>query len=125
MIETVCSAWFTFEYLIRLIVSPNKYVFIKGFSNMVDCIAVIPYYISLVNTLYRMDCEKQSSSLGFLRVVRLIRVFKLTKHSPGLQVLLLTFKASFGGLGLFLVALFVCMLLFSSTIYYAEVCFLR
>ena len=37
-----------------------------------------------------------------------------------LQVLVLTFKASLEGLGLFLVALFVSLLVFSSAIYYAE-----
>ena len=36
------------------------------------------------------------------------------------QVLVLTFKASLEGLGLFLVALFVSLLVFSSAIYYAE-----
>ena len=69
-----------------------------------------------------MSCEgaKSSASLSFLRVIRLVRVFKLTKHSVGLQVLVLTFKASLEGLGLFLVALFVSLLVFSSAIYYAE-----
>jgi len=37
-----------------------------------------------------------------------------------LQVLILTFKASLAGLGLFLVALLVCLLVYSSAIYYAE-----
>lgn len=36
------------------------------------------------------------------------------------QVLVLTFKASLEGLGLFLVALLVSLLVFSSAIYYAE-----
>ena len=36
------------------------------------------------------------------------------------QVLMLTFKASLEGLGLFLVALVVSLLVFSSAIYYAE-----
>jgi len=35
-------------------------------------------------------------------------------------VLILTFKASLEGLCLFLVALIVCLLVFSSAIYYAE-----
>ena len=37
-----------------------------------------------------------------------------------IQVLMMTFKASLEGLGLFLVALFVSILVFSSAIYYAE-----
>ena len=69
-----------------------------------------------------MSCSsaKSSASLAFLRVIRLVRIFKLTKHSVGLQVLLLTFKASLEGLGLFLIALLVCLLVFSSAVYYAE-----
>ena len=39
---------------------------------------------------------------------------------PTYQVLILTFKASLEGLCLFLVALVVCLLVFSSAIYYAE-----
>jgi hypothetical protein len=64
--------------------------------------------------------DSSGASLAFLRVFRLIRIFKLTKHSAGLQVLILTFKASIKGLCLFLVAMFVCILLFSSAIFYAE-----
>ena len=45
---------------------------------------------------------------------------QLTKHSAGLQVLLLTFRASLEGLALFGVALAVCILIFSSLVYYME-----
>ena len=122
IIETFCTVWFTFEVLVRFLVSPNKILFWKDFKNIIDVTAILPYYITLFNVLSTMSCEgaKSSASLAFLRVIRLVRVFKLTKHSVGLQVLVLTFKASLEGLGLFLVALFVCLLVFSSAIYYAE-----
>lgn len=122
VIETLCTAWFTLEVLIRIVVCPNKVAFIKDFKNLVDITAVIPYYVTLANILASMSCggAKSSASLAFLRVIRLIRIFKLTKHSAGLQVLLLTFKASVHGLLLFLVAIVVCILLFSSAIYFAE-----
>ncbi|CAH1783927.1 unnamed protein product [Owenia fusiformis] len=122
VIETMCTAWFTIEFIIRLISSPNKLKFWKDVKNLVDLTAVVPYYVTLINVIITMTCEssKTSSSLAFLRVIRLVRVFKLTKHSAGLQVLVLTFKASMGGLGLFVIALFVCTLVFSSTIYYME-----
>jgi len=122
IIETTCTAWFTFEAIIRFAACPSKVAFWKDFKNIVDVTAVIPYYVTLFNVLSSMSCEgaKSSASLSFLRVIRLVRVFKLTKHSVGLQVLVLTFKASLEGLGLFLVALFVSLLVFSSAIYYAE-----
>ncbi|XP_046332918.1 potassium voltage-gated channel subfamily A member 1-like [Haliotis rufescens] len=122
VLESICTAWFTVEVLIRIVVCPNKPQFFKDFKNLVDCTAIIPYYVTLSNVLTSMSCEdaKSSSSLSFLRVIRLVRVFKLTKHSAGLQVLILTFRASLQGLCLFLVAIVVCILLFSSAIYFAE-----
>ena len=122
IIETVCTAWFTFEVIVRYAVCPDKLLFWKDFKNVVDLAAVIPYYVTFFNVISTMSCAsaKSSASLSFLRVIRLVRVFKLTKHSAGLQVLMLTVKASMGGLGLFLVALVVCILVFSSAIYYVE-----
>lgn len=122
LIETICSAWFTFELVVRLISCPGKVAFFKDFKNLVDLTAVIPYYVTLFNVLSTMTCDsaKSSASLAFLRVFRLVRIFKLTKHSAGLQVLILTFKASIEGLCLFLVALTVCILVFSSAVYFAE-----
>ena len=122
VIETTCTAWFTIEVIVRFIASPDKLRFWKDFKNLVDVTAVVPYYVTLINVVSTMSCAsaKSSASLAFLRVIRLIRVFKLTKHSVGLQVLILTFKASVEGLGLFLVALVVCLLVYSSAIYYAE-----
>lgn len=122
ILETICTAFFTIEVFIRFFSCPNKLRYFQDFKNLVDISAVIPYYITLSNTLSTQSCEssKSSTSLAFLRVVRLVRIFKLTKHSAGLQVLILTFKASVEGLLLFLVAISVCILLFSSAIYYAE-----
>jgi hypothetical protein len=122
VIETVCTAWFTIEAIVRFIVCPSKLRFWKDFKNIVDVTAVVPYYVTLFNVLSTMSCAsaKSSASLSFLRVIRLVRIFKLTKHSVGLQILVMTFKASLEGLGLFLVALFVSLLVFSSAIYYAE-----
>ena len=123
ILETICTAFFTLEVFIRVIVCPSKKEFFKDFKNMVDITAVVPYYVTLFNLLSSSTCgeAKGSASLAFLRVIRLVRIFKLTKHSAGLQVLILTFKASFGGLCLFLVALVVCILVFSSAVYFAEV----
>ena len=122
VIESFCTAWFTLEAVVRFAVCPDKLAYWKDFKNIVDVTAVVPYYVTFVNVVYTMNCAtaKSSASLAFLRVIRLVRVFKLTKHSVGFQILIMTFRASFEGLLLFLVALFVCLLVFSSAIYYAE-----
>ncbi|CAG5120621.1 unnamed protein product [Candidula unifasciata] len=123
LVETICSVWFTVEFAARLLSCPSKVTFFKDFKNLVDLTAVLPYYVALFNIISKMTCEsmKSSASLAFLRVFRLVRIFKLTKHSAGLQVLILTFKASIEGLCLFLVAITVCILVFSSAVYFAEI----
>ena len=67
---------------------PGKLRFWKDFKNVVDVMAIVPYYVTLFNVLSTMSCAsaKSSASLAFLRVIRLVRIFKLTKHSVGLQV---------------------------------------
>jgi len=78
--------------------------------------AIVPYYVTFINVVSTMSCAsaKSSASLAFLRVIRLVRVLKLTKHSVGLQVLIMTVRASSEELGLFLVILLVCMLVYSN-----------
>jgi len=88
LIETLCTAWFTIEAIVRFFACPEKLRFWFDFKNVVDVMAIVPYYVTLFNVLSTMSCSsaKSSASLAFLRVIRLIRVFKLTKHSVGLQV---------------------------------------
>jgi len=88
IIETTCTAWFTVEVTVRFVSCPGKLQFWKDFKNVVDVMAIVPYYVTLFNVLSTMSCSsaKSSASLAFLRVIRLIRIFKLTKHSVGLQV---------------------------------------
>ena len=116
-IESACIVWFTFEYVMRFISSPQKLIFVRSFLNLIDVIAIIPYYITLP-----ME-SSNVSSLGVLRVIRLVRVFrifKLSRHSRGLQILGHTLRASLRELGLLIFFLLIGVILFSSAVYYAE-----
>jgi len=46
--ETICTAWFTIEFFARLASCPSKRSFFLDFKNLVDLVAVVPYYASLV-----------------------------------------------------------------------------
>jgi len=64
--------------------------------------------------------NKRGGSFLFTRVLRVFRVFKLSKHSHGLRILGLTIKTSMRELGMFFFFLAVAMVIFSSAAYYAE-----
>ena len=119
IIETFCIGWFTLEYLTRLISSPNKWKFVKEVLNLIDLIAILPYFLNFALN----GKDSNVSSVAILRAVRLVRVFrvfKLSRYSSGLRILGLTLKASIGELGLLVFFLSVGVVLFASAIYYAE-----
>jgi len=125
IIETTCIVWFTFELLIRFAASPDHVVFFKNIMNVIDLVAIIPYFITL-STMFFHDTRgvnNHAASLATLRVIRLVRVFrifKLSRHSKGLQILGQTIKASLRELGLLIFFLLICVILFSSAVYFAE-----
>eukprot|EP00062_Callorhinchus_milii_P023436 gi/632982263/ref/XP_007908041.1/ PREDICTED: potassium voltage-gated channel subfamily A member 2-like [Callorhinchus milii] len=124
MVETMCICWFSFELLLRLIVCPSKPAFFKDIMNIIDFVAIIPYFVALGTEFARQRGVAQPAmSLAILRVIRLVRVFrifKLSRHSTGLQILGQTLKASMRELGLLIFFLFIGVILFSSSVYFAE-----
>jgi len=125
IIETICIVWFTFEFLTRFAAAPNHLGFFKNVMNLIDLLAIIPYFITLGTSLASEHgrSNNQAMSLAILRVIRLVRVFrifKLSRHSKGLQILGQTIKASMRELGLLIFFLFICVVLFSSAVFFAE-----
>lgn len=126
ILETICIVWFTLELMVRLAACPNHIAFFKDIMNVIDFLSILPYFVSLVTYLVGDAWEnpsRQPSSLTILRVIRLVRVFrifKLSRYSKGLQILGLTIRASLRELGLLIFFLILCVVLFSSAVYFAE-----
>uniref|UniRef100_UPI00358ED6B3 voltage-gated potassium channel KCNC1-like isoform X2 n=1 Tax=Myxine glutinosa TaxID=7769 RepID=UPI00358ED6B3 len=121
IIEGICVIWFTFEFLIRIISCPNKLAFIKNSLNIIDFVAIWPFYLEVV--LSGLSSKAAKDVLGFLRVVRfvrILRIFKLTRHVVGLRVLGQTLKASANEFLLLIIFLALGVLIFATMIYYAE-----
>ncbi|XP_038841493.1 potassium voltage-gated channel subfamily A member 1-like [Salvelinus namaycush] len=124
VVETLCIIWFSFELLVRFFACPSKATFSRNIMNIIDIVAIIPYFITLGTELAEQQGNgQQAMSLAILRVIRLVRVFrifKLSRHSKGLQILGQTLKASMRELGLLIFFLFIGVILFSSAVYFAE-----
>uniref|UniRef100_A0A0N4Z4D5 BTB domain-containing protein n=1 Tax=Parastrongyloides trichosuri TaxID=131310 RepID=A0A0N4Z4D5_PARTI len=121
ILESLCIVWFSIELFLRFISCPSKRVFMKSFLNIVDFIAIAPFFINFIWS----EGNKNNSSTSFavlrvLRLVRVFRIFKLSRHSVGLQILGKTFRASVQEFCLLIFFMVIALVLFSSAIFYVE-----
>ncbi|XP_076013320.1 voltage-gated potassium channel regulatory subunit KCNG2 [Genypterus blacodes] len=130
VLETVCVAWFSLEFLLRFIQTQSKCMFLRTPLNVIDVVAILPYYVTLiVDSLSVGDkptgsgnnyLEKVGLVLRVLRALRIFYVMRLARHSLGLQTLGLTVRRCTREFGLLLLFLCVAMALFSPLVFLAE-----
>ena len=67
IIETACIIWFTSELLVRFASCPEKLGFFKNIMNLIDIVAIIPYFITLGTVIAdESKSNNQAMSLAYL-----------------------------------------------------------
>lgn len=115
-LEMACYVWFTFEVAVRLSSAPDKLRFFRSALNIVDIVSVAPYYVLLTVQGTRAPL----SVLRAARMLRVLRIFKLTRYSSGMRILFFTFATSMKELGMFLIFISISVVVSSSAAFYAE-----
>ena len=87
--------------------------------NVIDFIATMSFYSDMILQRLAADIEN-ADILDFFSIIRILRLFKLTRHSRGLKILVHTFKASAKELFLLVFFLVLGIVIFASLVYYAE-----
>ena len=109
--------------------------------NIVDVLAIAPYFVTLIifesmpegedNEGFNGDdyCQLQGFDfsspeirriVGVFRIMRILRVFKLARHSKGLQSIAYTLKTSYKELALLVLFMSMGVLVFASLVFFAE-----
>ncbi|XP_062376266.1 potassium voltage-gated channel subfamily G member 3-like [Sardina pilchardus] len=117
IIEAVCIGWFTAECIIRFLVSRDKCEFVRRPLNVIDLLAITPYYISVAMTVLTGENSQLQRAGVTLRVLRMMRIFwviKLARHFLGLQTLGLTLRRCYREMVMLLVFIAVAMAIFSA-----------
>lgn len=87
--EYVCVVWFTGELALRFLCVRDKCRFSRSVSNVIDLLAILPFYVTLVvESLHggSTELENMGRVVQVLRLMRSLRLLKLGRHSTGNQV---------------------------------------
>lgn len=117
IIEAVCIGWFTAECIIRFLVARNKWDFLRRPLNIIDVIAITPYYVTMALSGAGMPGAGLGVAGIILRVLRMLRVFwlmKLARHFLGLQTLGLTLRRCYREMVMLMVFVCVAMAIYSA-----------
>jgi voltage-gated potassium channel len=113
--EWAFTVLFSVEYVLRLISVRRPGSYARSFFGVVDLVAVMPTYLSLL--------APGAQALLTLRAIRLLRVFRILKLSHFLgeeQVLMQALRASLRKIVIFIGAVLVLVLVVGSVMYLVE-----
>ncbi|XP_010795219.1 potassium voltage-gated channel subfamily V member 1 [Notothenia coriiceps] len=123
VLEHMCMVWFTVELALRFLCVRDKAGFSRSVPNVIDLLAVLPFYVMLaVERLHGESAELVSMGrvVQVLRLFRSLRMLKLGRHSTGLKSLGLTIAQCYEEVGILLLFLAVGISIFSAVIFALE-----
>lgn len=114
-LEWIFTILFTIEYVVRIICVKRPWKYVTSFYGIIDLLAVIPTYLSLV--------VAGTHSLIVIRAVRLLRVFrilKLARYLGEAAVLMRALRASKPKIIVFLGGVFTLVIIIGTVMYLVE-----
>ena len=115
-VEVITVVLFSIEYLLRLYVADHRWRFARSFYGVIDFIAILPFYLSLIFTTVGVDLR----AIRIFRLLRLFRTFKILRYSRAIRLFARAFVIAREELVLFLVATMMLFYFASVGIWYFE-----
>ncbi len=115
LLEWIFTAVFSVEYVLRLISAQRAFRYARSFFGIVDLLAILPTFLSLVFT--------GTHSLLVIRALRLLRIFrilKLAQYINEARTLMTALRASGRKISIFLGTVLTIQLIVGSLMYLIE-----
>jgi voltage-gated potassium channel len=114
-VEWILTIFFTIEYALRLycVNKPLKYA--TSFFGVVDLLAILPTYISLI-----LAGAQALLVIRILRLLRIFRVFKLVRYMRQGRVILAAMRNSGPKIAVFILFVLLLVTIFGSIMYLVE-----
>lgn len=114
-LEWTLTALFTVEYAIRLSVVGNPFRYARSFFGVVDLLAILPSYMSII-----VPGSQSLLTIRALRLLRVFRVFKLARYLGQANMLMTALQSSGRKVVIFLGTVLILVLILGSAMYLIE-----
>ena len=118
VVEMLFQVLFAVEFLFRMFVCPNMLRFFISAGNIVDILAIFPYFLNL--SIYFKDVSATLDFLRVLRTCRVLRMFRLSKTSKTLRAVINILKNCCEEFLVLVQCILVACVFFGSIGYYTE-----
>jgi voltage-gated potassium channel len=115
LLEWTFTGLFTVEYVLRLLAVRRPLAYVGSFFGVVDLLAVLPSYLSLL-----VPGAQSLLAIRTLRLLRIFRVFKLARYVGEANVLLTALRASRPKIIVFLWAVLTIVVIVGAFMYLIE-----
>ena len=115
ILEWCFTILFTIEYILRLICIRKPWRYVLSFLGLIDLLAIIPGYLSLV-----LAGSQSLIVLRALRLMRIFRIFKLSHYLSEMQFLNVAIKASMKKISIFMLSVITLVIIMGSVMYLIE-----
>ncbi len=115
VLEWIVTILFTFEYIARLATVDDKLRYARSFFGVVDFLAILPVYLSLV-----LPGAQSLLVIRSLRLLRVFRVFKMARWLSEANYLVRAIKSSSRKIVVFLIVVLLINVIVGSSMYLIE-----
>ena len=115
VLEWIITILFTIEYIARLVTVTRKWRYARSFFGVVDLLAILPVYLSLI-----LPGAQSLLVIRSLRLLRVFRVLKMARFISEANFLVRAVKASSRKIIVFLIAVVLINVIVGSTMYLIE-----